>query len=99
MPQCRKTGAGFNPVFTRVVNHCVTVLGVRGMLTAPERERRVGRVGCIRLLKWNMSDSVAKKPLLGNILRRFGRFWPGDACRTESGFVNHAPLTFRISLS
>jgi hypothetical protein len=42
---------------------------------------------------------VAKKPLMRNILRRFGENFPADACVQESGFVNHASLVFRISLS
>ena len=52
-----------------------------------------------RLLKWNMNKSVAKKPLSGNILRRFGHLWLAVDCVEELGFVNHASLTFRIGLS
>jgi hypothetical protein len=42
---------------------------------------------------------VTKKPLARNILRRFGKKFPANACAPESGFVNHASLVFRISLS
>jgi hypothetical protein len=42
---------------------------------------------------------VAKKPLVRSILGRFGKIFPADACVAESGFVNHDPLVFRISLS
>jgi hypothetical protein len=48
---------------------------------------------------WNMNESVAKKSLSGNTLRRFGQNQPVRACTRESGFVNHIPLTFRIGLS
>jgi hypothetical protein len=45
-----------------------------------------------------MNDDMDKKPLSHNILGRFGGICPGDACIEESGFVNHIPLVFRISL-
>jgi hypothetical protein len=46
-----------------------------------------------------MNVIVAKKQLARNILRRFGRNCPGNACVPEIGFVNHRRLQFRISLS
>jgi hypothetical protein len=36
---------------------------------------------------------VAKKPLPSNILRRFARICPENACMEESGFVNHRVVT------
>ena len=93
-------GRRLNPLFTRVVNHYVTVVGIKASLTHIETEG-VSRDESVdsRLLKWNMNESVAKKPLLSNILRRFGRNWLAVDCFGELGFVNHAGLTFRISLS
>jgi hypothetical protein len=40
-----------------------------------------------------MNSSVAKKPLRSNILRRFGRICPENACIGESGFVNHGEVS------
>jgi hypothetical protein len=37
-----------------------------------------------------MKLNVAKKSLPGNILRRFARICPDNACAVESGFVNHS---------
>jgi hypothetical protein len=45
-----------------------------------------------------MNDGMGKKPLLRNILGRFGGFCPEGACVPESGFVNHDSLVSRISL-
>src|SRR5665213_922660 len=39
-----------------------------------------------------MRRYVAKKPLYGNILRRFGLFCLRRACNRESGFVNHTVI-------
>jgi len=39
-----------------------------------------------------MKRHVAKKPLSGNILRRFGRNCLRRACTRESGFVNHVRI-------
>jgi hypothetical protein len=46
-----------------------------------------------------MNRRVSEKPLYGNILRRFAGICHADACAAESGFVNHAPVVFRIGLS
>jgi hypothetical protein len=46
-----------------------------------------------------MNARVTEKPLIRNILGRFGKKFPAHACAPESGFVNHASLMFRISLS
>jgi hypothetical protein len=46
-----------------------------------------------------MNRRVTKKPLVRNILSRFEENFPRRACAQESGFVNHASLVFRISLS
>jgi hypothetical protein len=39
-----------------------------------------------------MKPVVAKKPLSGNILSRFGAICLRRACAGESGFVNHARI-------
>jgi hypothetical protein len=40
-----------------------------------------------------MKSVVAKKPLPGSILGRFGRICPENACMGESGFVNHGEVS------
>jgi hypothetical protein len=40
-----------------------------------------------------MNTDVAKKPLPGNILRRFAGICLFDACVVESGFVNHTAFS------
>jgi hypothetical protein len=57
-----------------------------------DEQGRVTGVGYTRLFNWGMKRSVAKKPLSGNILRRFGIAAPGNACMGESGFVNHVRI-------
>jgi hypothetical protein len=74
-------------------------LGLGQCSQQPARRWSIVRVGCGGILKHSLSDSVARKPLLGSILRGLIRISPLDACRLESGFVNHAVLRFRISLS
>jgi hypothetical protein len=60
--------------------------------TASNRDGRIDRAGYLRLLNWGTKRHVAKKPLICNILRRFGLQSPANACTEESGFVNHVVL-------
>ena len=99
-------GARAGNLFGRVLTACLPAsliitspsLGLRRRSLRQDGRSESARVGCIRLLMWNMNGTVAKKPLSGNILSRFGQIWPVGGCGWELGFVNHAPLTFRIGI-
>src|SRR5436309_1766445 len=86
-------GRFFNLVFTRVVNHCVIVVGLKGALgPLDEGLSLFGHYG--RVLMLNMRRRLAKKPPSCNILGRFARMRPERMRALESGFVNHASLKF-----
>ena len=52
-------------------------------------EVRIAGGGQARLLRWNLNLRGYEKPLLCNILSRFGMICTNRACRHESAFVNH----------
>ena len=69
-----------------------------GSMVSPARtEGRVARIGYHRFLKLNMNADMSKKLGSSNILGRFGRLCPVDACMRESCFVNHRSVSVRIS--
>jgi hypothetical protein len=92
-------GPVLNPVFTRVVNHCVIVVGLKGdpSPTGTKGQSLFGR--CSRFLMSNMRCRLEKKPIPCSILGRFVRMRPERMHALESGFVNHASLKFRLGLS
>jgi hypothetical protein len=80
-------------LFTRVVNHWVIVLGTAAEDSpGPDGRGEWKEAAKTRLLSWSMNRYVAKKPLTGKTLRRFGLFCLRRACHGESGFVNHARI-------
>jgi hypothetical protein len=97
----RMAGEGplLNPVFTRVVNHCVIAVGLEGIPRpiGSKEQRLFGRYS--RVLMSNMRCRLEKKPIPCSILGRFVGKRPERTRALESGFVNHASLKFRLGLS
>ena len=91
--------AVFNSVFTRVVNHCVIDVGLKGIF----RPSRAGGTEAVLPASIGpdaeMRCRLAKKAFPCNILGRFVGMPPECAHGMESAFVNHAPLKFRLGLS
>src|SRR5215216_7538107 len=85
-----------NRAFSRFVNDRLTAKGQQA--SSDRMVGRVTRVGWGRFLMWNMSENWSKKPLSGNILRRFATVRLENACPDELGSVNHSSLVFRIGL-
>ena len=89
-----------NPVFTRIVNHCVIVVGLKGdplALTGPRGGVFVVR--CSRTFMSNMKWRLEKKSIPCSMLGRFVRVRPRLMRAWESDFVNHALVKFRLDLS
>jgi hypothetical protein len=88
-----------NPMFTRVVNHCVIV--VRTLWDPSIRVAAKGRVlADLEPRRDNeMRRCLAKKAVWCNILRRFAEQSGERMHALESAFVYHAPLKFRLGLS
>jgi hypothetical protein len=96
----RRLRSRLNPVFTRIVNHCVIVVGLKGdplALTGPRGGVFVVR--CSRTFMSNMKWRLEKKSIPCSMLGRFVRVCPKLMRAWESDFVNHALVKFRLDLS
>ena len=87
---------GRNDSFTPPVNNARTELACRLRCRPAGGERRVARIGCRTSLKWHMSSQTVRFRSAGNILGRFVKIGTNQACGSESGFVNHCPVAFRV---
>ena len=95
-----RLAARLNPVFTRIVNHCVIVVGLKGdplALTGPRGGVFVVR--CSRTFMSKMKWRLEKKSIPCSMLGRFVRVRPKLMRAWESDFVNHALVKFRLGLS
>ena len=88
-------------VFTRIVNHCLTLWASSRRTLAPTGRRNSGSARRIWLkLMRGDNQSLAKKTVWGNILRRFAGPGPGCSCKPAPQFVNHPLVTLpRVGLS
>jgi hypothetical protein len=102
--QANRFGSGIralllNFVFTRVVNHCVTVVGLQGA------RRPTGTVGQSLLNRLRPNLNVEHEMTLGKkttpvqYLRAIRLSLPRGLDCAGLGFVNHALLRFRLGLS
>jgi hypothetical protein len=92
-------GSSVNSVFTRVVNHCDTVLATQAG-GAPETKFRWRVAGSdqSRLLKRNTTIVWGKNCIQVGPLGRFDKARLENACEAESAFVNHDEIVFPESL-
>ena len=88
-------------VFTRIVNHCLTLWASSRRTLAPTGRRNSGSARRIWLkLMRGDNQSLAKKTVWGNILRRFAGPGPGCSCKPAPQFVNQPLVTLaRVGLS
>jgi len=88
-------------VFTRIVNHCLTLWASSRRTLAPTGRRNSGSARRIWLkLMRGDNQSLAKKTVWGNILWRFAGPGPGCSCKPAPQFVNQPLVTLaRVGLS
>ena len=93
--------SGIYFVFTRIVNHCLTLWASSRRALAPAGRRNSGSARRIWLkLMRGDNQSLAKKTVWGNILWRFAGPGPGRSCKLAPQFVNQPLVTLaRVGLS
>ena len=93
--------SGIYFVFTRIVNHCLTLWASSRRTLAPTGRRNSGSARRIWLkLMRGDNQSLAKKTVWGNILWRFAGPGPGCSCKPAPQFVNQPLVTLpRVGLS
>jgi hypothetical protein len=92
-------GPVLNPVFTRVVNHCVIVVGLKGDPSPHWDEGTESFRSLQPILNVEREMPLGKKTYPVQYLRAIRQIASGSMHALESGFVNHAPLKFRLGLS
>ena len=99
--KCSSFLFGIYFVFTRIVNHCLTLWASsrRALASAGRRNSGSARRIWLKLMRGD-NQSLAKKTVWGNILWRFAGPGPGCSCKPAPQVVNPPLVTLaRVGLS